>query len=76
MRLVERFARVAPDMISYAVTIEDPTTFTKPWTIGVPFKSGEDQTEIFEYACHEGNYAMRNILSGARADDKAAATTR
>ena len=72
LRLVERFTRLAPDAISYTVTIDDPQTFTKPWTIGVPLKSDPGQTEIFEYACHEGNYAMRHILSGARADEKAA----
>jgi hypothetical protein len=70
LRLVERFTRVAPDAINYAVTIDDPKTFTKSWTIGVPLKQDKEQTEIFEYACHEGNYAMRNILSGARADEK------
>ncbi len=73
LRLVERFTRVDADTISYTVTIDDPATFTRSWTIGVPLKSDKEQTEIFEYACHEGNYAMRNILSGARADEKAAA---
>ena len=73
LRLVERFTRVAPDRITYTVTIDDPATFTKQWTIGVPLKRDPGQTDIFEYACHEGNYAMRNILSGARADDRAAA---
>jgi hypothetical protein len=76
LRLVERFTRVDPDTITYAVTIDDPATFTRPWTIGVPLKHDKTQTEIFEYACHEGNYAMRNILSAARADDRAAAATR
>lgn len=76
LRLVERFTRVAPDAIDYSVTIDDPQTFTKSWTIGVPLKQDKEQTELFEYACHEGNYAMRNILSGARADDKAAAASR
>jgi len=71
LRLVERFTRVAPDRISYTVTIDDPATFTKTWTIGVPLRRDPGQTDIFEYACHEGNYAMRNILSGARADEKA-----
>jgi hypothetical protein len=70
LRLVERFTRVDPDTITYAVTIDDPTTFTRPWTIGVPLKNDREQTAIFEYACHEGNYAMRNILSGARADER------
>ena len=76
LRLVERFSRVDAGSINYTVTIDDPSTFTKPWTIGVPLKSDTDQTEIFEYACHEGNYAMRNILSGARADEAAAAKGR
>ena len=76
LRLVERFTRTGADRISYALTIDDPSTFTRPWTIGVPLKSDQGQDEIFEYACHEGNYAMRNILSGARADEQAAAKTR
>jgi hypothetical protein len=76
LRLVERFTRVDSDTINYTVTIDDPATFTRAWTIGVPFKNDKTQTEIFEYACHEGNYAMRNILSGARADERAAAATR
>jgi hypothetical protein len=73
LRLVERFTRVDADTIAYEVTIDDPATFTRPWTLGVPLKSDPGQTQIFEYACHEGNYAMRNILSGARADEQAAA---
>jgi hypothetical protein len=71
LRLVERFTPIAADLLSYEVTIDDPATFTKPWTLGVPLKADKEQTAIFEYACHEGNYAMRNILSGARADEKA-----
>ncbi|HWV94779.1 MAG TPA: hypothetical protein VNZ24_10690, partial [Vicinamibacterales bacterium] len=76
LRLVERFSRVDANSINYTVTIDDSSTFTKPWTIGVPLQSDNEQTEIFEYACHEGNYAMRNILSGARADEQDAATGR
>jgi hypothetical protein len=76
LRLIERFSRVDADAINYTVTIDDPATFTKAWTIGVPLKSDKEQTEIFEYACHEGNYAMRNILSGARADEQAATRAR
>ena len=71
LRLVERFTRVDANTITYEVTIDDPTTFSRRWTLGVPFKSDPGQTQIFEYACHEGNYAMRNILSGARADEAA-----
>jgi hypothetical protein len=75
LRLIERFTRVDADTIDYTVTIDDPATFTKQWTIGVPLESDQEQTEIFEYACHEGNYAMRNILSGARADEARAAAS-
>lgn len=70
LRLVERFTRIDAETIDYRVTIDDPATFTRPWTIAVPFKQDKEQTAIFEYACHEGNYSMRNILSGARADEK------
>jgi hypothetical protein len=71
LRLIERFTRVDANTINYTVTIDDPSTFTRTWTIGVPLTQDKEQTDIFEYACHEGNYAMRNILSGARADDRA-----
>jgi hypothetical protein len=71
LHLVERFTRVGPEEIDYRVTITDPTTFTRPWTIAVPFVvTGED---MFEYACHEGNYGMVGILSGAREEEAAAA---
>jgi len=68
LHLVERFTRVGPGEIDYRVTIDDPTTFSKPWTLAIPYvNTGED---MFEYACHEGNNSMRNILSGARAADR------
>jgi hypothetical protein len=71
LHLVERITRVGPDEIDYRVTLTDPTTFAKPWTIAVPFVvTGED---MFEYACHEGNYGMVGILSGAREEEAAAA---
>ncbi len=76
LRLIERFTRVDADTLTYEVTIDDPATFTRRWTIGVPMKADTDQTRIFEYACHEGNYAMTNILSGARAEEAAAANAR
>ena len=63
MRLVERFTRVGRDAINYRYTIEDPHIFTRPWTVSMPMTRGGP---IFEYACHEGNYAMGNILGGAR----------
>jgi len=71
LHLVERFTRVGPGEIDYRVTVEDPTTFTRSWTVAIPFvNTGED---MFEYACHEGNYGMEGILSGAREEERAAA---
>jgi hypothetical protein len=68
LHLVERFTRVGPGDIDYRVTVEDPTTFAKPWTLAIPFvTTGE---AMFEYACHEGNYGMEGILSGARQEEK------
>jgi hypothetical protein len=68
LHLVERFTRVGPGEIDYRVTIEDSTTFSKPWTLAIPYvNTGED---MFEYACHEGNYGMEGILSGAREEEK------
>jgi hypothetical protein len=74
LHLVERFTRVGADEIDYRVTISDPTTFTRPWTIAIPYvNTGED---MFEYACHEGNYGMEGILSGAREEERKAAEPR
>jgi hypothetical protein len=70
MVLTERFTRVADDMIQYEATVNDPKTWTKPWTMLIELKR-EDNYQFLEYACHEGNYAMFDILSGARADEKA-----
>ena len=73
LHLVERFTRVAEDELLYRVTIDDPTTFTKPWTIEVPYtKADNKRNQIFEASCHEGNYALTGILAGARAKEKAA----
>ena len=69
-RLIERFTRTDADLLRYEVTIDDPTTWIRPWTIAFPWR--KDPTYgFYEYACHEGNYALRNILSGARADERA-----
>jgi hypothetical protein len=67
-RFIERFTRTGPDTLRYELTIDDPKTWTRPWTISFPWRR-DASYGIFEYACHEGNYALRNILSGARADD-------
>jgi hypothetical protein len=71
MHLVERFTRVDADTIDYQYTVDDPTRFTRPWTVAVPLTRAPGP--IYEYACHEGNYGMANLLSGARAEEKAAA---
>ena len=71
LRVVERFTRVAADTISYSATIEDPDIYTRPWTVSFPL-TADPGYRIFEYACHEGNYAIENILRGARAMEKTA----
>ena len=70
LRTVERFTRVAPNRIEFTATLEDPKTWVRPWSFALPLAEDDGQP-IFEYACHEGNYALRNILAGARADEKA-----
>jgi len=69
LHLVERYTRVDADTVRVEVTIDDPTTWTRPWTLAVTGKREPSYWQIFEYACHEGNYAMRHILSGARAQE-------
>ena len=66
LRLVERFTRVSADEIEYTITVEDPKTFTEPWTAVMPISRLPAGTQIYEYACHEGNYALPNMLRGAR----------
>jgi hypothetical protein len=69
LRLIERFTRTAPDRIEWDVTVNDPATWTRPWTFGMRLTM-DDREPVLEYACHEGNYALRNILSGARAAER------
>jgi hypothetical protein len=75
MRLVERFTRVADDRIDYSVTVTDPETYTAPFTIAFPITPQPDY-QVLPYECHEGNMALRNILSAARAEDRAIAEAR
>jgi hypothetical protein len=63
----ERYTRVADDVLEYAFTVEDPTTWERPWTAVINYTASEDP--IFEYACHEGNYALIGILAGARVQE-------
>jgi hypothetical protein len=67
LHVIERFKRVDADTILYRATIDDPSTFTKQWTMEYPFRAAAGP--LFEYACHEGNYAMPDILGGARKSD-------
>jgi hypothetical protein len=69
IKLLERFTLLDVDTLQYQVTIDDPGTWSQPWTVSFPWKRDQSYG-MFEYACHEGNYAMRNILSGSRVADK------
>jgi hypothetical protein len=71
LHVVERFTRVDADTIHYRVTIDDPNVYTKPWEVAIPL-SREHDYRIYEYACHEGNHAVENVLSGGRAAEAAA----
>jgi len=71
MRLIERFTRLSADSMEYQFTVDDPATWSKPWTAVIPARA--TQEPIYEYACHEGNYSIVNVLNGARVSEKAAA---
>ncbi len=72
LKLVERFTRIAPNKVRWSVTVDDPSTWTRPWTYAMPLTQ-DDNEQLVPYECHEGNYAMTNLLSGARAEEAAAA---
>jgi hypothetical protein len=72
LKIVERLTRIDPEMIDYEVRVEDPATFTAPWTMRLTVTQ-QPGYEIYEYACHEGNIAMRNALSAERAYERAVA---
>lgn len=72
LRLVERFTRVDEHTIDYQFTLDDPKTYTRPWTASVPMRNDGTPAGIFEYACHEGNAAMEHMLKAARANEGAA----
>jgi hypothetical protein len=73
LTVVERFTRISPEQVRWTVTIDDPGTWTRPWTFALPLTT--DSTPLPAYDCHEGNYAMHNILSAARAEEREAART-
>jgi hypothetical protein len=71
LHVVERFTIVDANTINYEATIDDPKMYTRPWKVAMPINR-DPKYEVFEYACHEGNYALPNTLRGARAQEKAA----
>jgi hypothetical protein len=68
LHLVERFTRINPTTLRYEFTVDDPETFTRPWTAAIEMSKTDEQ--IYEYACHEGNHALPNILQGARYEER------
>jgi len=68
LKVTERFTRVDPKTLLYRFTVEDPSTWDRPWSGEFTWRSTDDQ--IYEYACHEGNHGLENVLRGARAQDK------
>ena len=72
LHTVERLTRVSDNAIDYEITVTDPTVWSAPWTVSVPMFAQDEP--IYEYACHEGNYGLPNILSGQRAQDAEAAS--
>jgi hypothetical protein len=67
LHVIERFTRMGPETLKYEITIDDPDTWTKPWSLMIPLQRSADP--IYEYACHEGNVGMEGILAGARAEE-------
>ena len=70
LHLVERFTRIVGDTLLYEFTAEDPTAWTQPLSVMVPMLRNDER--MYEYACHEGNYGMTNLLNGARVQEHAA----
>ena len=68
LTLTERYTRTGPDTLEYQFTVDDPTVWTRPWTGMYTFV--QSQYELVECACHEGNYALGNVLSGARYQER------
>jgi hypothetical protein len=73
LHVIERFTRTGPESLKYEITINDPGTWTKPWSLMIPLKRTPDP--LLEYACQEGNYGLQGILAGARAEEQAAEKT-
>ena len=71
LMMTERFTPVAPRVVEWRVTFDDSHTWTRPWTFAMILKQKTQGEQVYEYACHEGNYGLKNILTGARAEDRA-----
>jgi hypothetical protein len=71
LKMTERFTLVGPNTIKWEARFEDPSTWDKPWAFTMPLKRDTEDGGLFEYACHEGNRGLHNILSAARAEEKA-----
>jgi len=69
LHVVERFTRSGADTIRYEVTIDDPAMYARPWTVAIPLER-QDGYVIYEYACHEGNHAVEDVLRGGRAQER------
>ena len=69
LKMTERFVPVGPGLVEWRVTFDDPHTWTRPWTFAMILKQKTQGEQVYEYACHEGNYGLKNILTGARAAD-------
>ena len=70
MKLTERFTRTAENRLEYQFTVNDPTVWTQPWTGVFTFNLDNEQYDVVEYACHEGNYGMTNLFTSSRAVEK------
>ena len=68
-KMAKAFTRVSKDTVRYEATVNDPDTWTAPWTVAFPLTRMPDYG-MFEYACHEGNHGLRNALSGSRAEER------
>src|SRR5215471_16725338 len=73
LHVIERFTRTGPETLKYEITIDDPDTWTKPWSLMIPLRRSSDP--YLEYACHEGNYGLAGVLAGARAEEQRAAAS-
>jgi len=72
LKLIEHFKPIGPNTVEWSVTFDDPHTWTRPWTFAMDLTKVPDAQGPFEYACHEGNYGMHNMLTAARAEERAA----